>query len=157
MKKIFVLMAGIGLSLNAMAADDTGTAISSGTAIAATAAGCSLLGESVTINLSTSVAGAYACNTTDNVIGVATCHPTGRKGDVTVACIVGDGTTPVGSDPDCVDNDGDGDTATGTKVVQGGLAYTASSAGGRVTGTNAATCTVANPDVTAEAETAAGL
>ncbi|MDP2244447.1 hypothetical protein [Pseudomonas sp.] len=150
-KVIFGLVAGLAVSANVMAAD-AGAAIPSGTAIDTTvAAGCSLLSEAVVINLSNNVFGAYACNVVDNIIAVATCHPTGRKGPVTVACLT-DATTPV---PGCTATPDTGDAANaGTASVQGGLAYTGSSNGGRVGGTNAATC-VAGGNTIAEAAAAA--
>lgn len=151
-KVFFGLLAGLAMTTNAIAADG-GSAIPSGTAIDTTTAGCSLLSESVTINLSNGVFGAYACNIEDNVIGVATCHPTGRKGDVTVTCTVGATDAPEG----CTATADTGDAAdAGTAVVQGGLAYTASSQGGRVSGTNAANCITGGSTV-AEAQGAAGL
>ena len=66
-KAIFALVAGLSMTTQVIAAD-AGSAIPSGTAIPATTAGCSLLSEDVTINLSNNVFGAYACNITDNVV-----------------------------------------------------------------------------------------
>lgn len=150
-KVIFGLVAGLAVSANVMAAD-AGSAIPSGDAIDTTvAAGCSLLSEAVTINLSNNVFGAYACNVADNIIAVATCHPAGRKGDVTVACTVGATDAPEG----CTATADTGDAATaGTAVVQGGVTYTGSSQGGRIGGTNAAAC-VAGGNTIAEAVAAA--
>nr|WP_298135814.1 hypothetical protein [uncultured Pseudomonas sp.] len=153
MKKIiFGVMLSVGIVSGAFAADNAGTVIPSGTAITAgTGNDCSLLSEDVTINLSNNVFGAYACNTTDNVIGVATCHPTGRKGNVQVACDPTSASAPAG----CTATDASAPTV-GTATVQGGLAFTASTRGGSVTGTNAANC-VAGGSTTAEAATAADL
>ncbi|MGV0056708.1 hypothetical protein [Stutzerimonas sp. 381-2] len=149
-KAIFALVAGLSMTTQVIAAD-AGSAIPSGTAIPATTAGCSLLSEDVTINLSNNVFGAYACNITDNVIAVATCHPTGRKGNVTVSCDPTDANAPAG----CAAADAAAPTE-GTATVQGGLAFTASSRGGRVSGTAAANCVTGGSTV-AEAQAAAGL
>ncbi len=74
-------LAGLGLSMNASAAaignNQAGVTTTIGTGA------CSLLSESVDINLSSNVAGGYDCNTTYNVIGVGACHPNGRKPDDT--------------------------------------------------------------------------
>jgi len=154
-KVIFALVAGIAFSTSALAAD-AGAAITSGTAIDTTAgAGCSLLSEDVTINLSNSVFGAYACNVTDNVIGVATCHPTGRKGNVSVACDPTATQGQTGFVAGCTATAGAAANV-GTATVQGGLAFTASSQGGRVTGAEAANC-VTGGNTIAEAQGAAGL
>lgn len=161
-KLIFGVLASVFAS-GVMAADG-GEAISSGTAITADAAGCSLLSEQVTINLSSGVFGAYACNVVGNVIGVATCHPNGRKGDVTADCnpvaVAADPangvvayTPPAGCAVKPAPNT---DPTNGSVTVRGGLAYTASSRGGRVGGDNAANC-VAGGSTVAEAQTAAGL
>lgn len=151
-KVIFGVMLSVGVVGSTFAADDAGTVIPSGTAITAGAGNdCSLLSEDVTINLSNNVFGAYACNTTDNVIAVATCHPTGRKGNVQVACDPTDANAPEG----CAATDASAPTV-GTATVLGGLAYTASTSGGSVTGTNAENC-VTGGSTTAEAATAAGL
>lgn len=162
-KVIFGVMASVFVS-SAIAAD-TGSAISSGTAIPNEAAtGCSLLSEQVIINLSAGVFGAYACNTVSNVIGVATCHPNGRKGDVTVDC----DPVAVAADPDngvagytppagcAVKPAPNVDPNNGSVTVRGGLAYTASSQGGRVSGANAANCRAGGSTV-AEAQRAANL
>lgn len=161
-KVIFGVLASVFVS-GAMAAD-AGSAISSGTAISADAQGCSLLSEQVTINLSSGVFGAYACNVVGNVIGVATCHPNGRKGDVAADC----NPVPVVADPDAgivgytppagctVKPAPNTDPTNGTVTVRGGLAYTASSRGGRVGGDNAANCIAGGSTVT-EAQGAAGL
>lgn len=149
MKKNFMLaVAAFGFSLSALAADNAGTPIT--VAITPDAAGCSLLTEEVTINLSAGVFGSYACNTDDNLIGVATCHPNGRKGNVVVSCSVaaGNGCVATPDASDAADN--------GTITVQGGVAFTASSGGGTVNGAAAQNC-AAGGNVNAEAATAAQL
>lgn len=156
MKKVFFsLIAGVTISANVLAAD-AGAAITSGASIDTTAGnGCSLLSEDVTINLSNSVFGAYACNTVDNVIGVATCHPTGRKGNVSVPCDPTAAQGATGFVAGCTATAGAAANV-GTATVQGGLAFTASSQGGRVTGAEAANC-VTGGNTIAEAQDAAGL
>lgn len=147
MKKLLIsLFVGTACISSAFAADNTGTTM--GGPITTTQ--CSLLTEDVTINLSNAVFGAYACNTADNIIAVATCHPSGRKGPATVQCSVAAGQGCVATP--ATDDDPD----VGTRVVQGGVAYTGSTQGGRIQGTNAANCTNAG-NTTGEAEAAAGL
>lgn len=164
MKKVIFGILVSAIASSALAAD-AGAPITTGTAIDTTAAtGCSLLSEQVTVNLSTGVFGAYACNTVANVIGVATCHPNGRKGDVAVDC----DPVAVAADPDngiagnvppagCAMKPAPNvNPNNGTVNVRGGLAYTASSQGGRVGGANAVNCN-AGGNTTAEARTAARL
>lgn len=155
MKKVILGFAIAGLlATNAFAVDDAGTAFPVGRI---TMVDCSLLTEEVKVNLSANVFGAYACNTTSNVIGVATCHPNGRKGTVSVSCDpVGDpdADPAVPADENCTASTDD--PTSGTTSVQGGIAYRASSAGGRVSGTAAVNCAMGG-DTTSEAATAAGL
>lgn len=156
MKKLLLsIVLGFGLTGNLIAADNSGEDIVG----AITTTDCSLLTEDVTINLSAAVFGSYACNTADNVIGVATCHPQGRKGNVTVACdpVPNPTATPPYTPPEgCALRTGSTGPNDGEMTVQGGLAFTASSAGGRVQGAAAANCTTGG-NTNAEAEQAAGL
>ncbi|MCV2219319.1 hypothetical protein [Thauera sp. Sel9] len=156
MKKLLLSLAlGFGLAGNLMAADNAGTTIAG----AVTTTDCSLLTEDVRLNLSSAVFGSYACNTTDNVIGIATCHPQGRKGNVTVACdpVDNPAAIPPYTAPDgCTVRAGGTGPNDGEMTVQGGLAFTASSAGGRVQGEAAQNCTTGG-NTNAEAENAAGL
>lgn len=157
MKKTF-LVAALGFAISAtsaFAADNTGTVMSG--AVATT--DCSLLSEDVNINLSANVFGAYACNTADNVIAVATCHPNGRKGAVQVACdpVANPAATPPYTPPaGCAVRANPANPNDGVMTVQGGLAFTASTSGGSVQGANAENC-VTGGNTTAEAEDAAGL
>ncbi|QLF92945.1 hypothetical protein HW090_06955 [Pseudomonas sp. ABC1] len=64
------------------------TPISSGVPIQAGNAGCELLSEAVTINLSSNVYGAYHCDLDNNVIRIATCHKAGSRKKSTVNCAV---------------------------------------------------------------------
>ncbi|WP_457787989.1 hypothetical protein [Pseudomonas sp. PL-6] len=151
-KNLFALVVAAAFSAGVMAADNAGTALPDGN-IVPDATGCSLLTEAVRINTSSGVFGAYACNTVDNIVAIATCHPNGRKGDVTVSCTVGAPDAPTG----CTATPDTGDAAdAGTAVVQGGLAFTANSGGGAVQGTSAANCRTGG-NTTAEAAAAAGL
>jgi hypothetical protein len=161
-KLIFGLLASVVVS-NAMAVD-AGTALSGSQAVTPDAQGCSLLSEGVTINLSAGVVGAYACNTVSNVVGVAACHPNGRKGDVTSDC----DPVPVTADPangvagnvppvGCVLKTNPANANDGTVTVRGGIAYAASTSGGRVGGVNASACSGQNASTIDEAKTAAGL
>lgn len=164
MKKIIFGFLASVVASSALAAD-AGAPIASGTAIDTTAAaGCSLLSEEIRVNLSAGVFGAYACNTVSNVIGVATCHPNGRKGDVAVDCDpvarAADavaGTAAYVPPAGCVVKPAPNTIPTnGSLTARGGLAYTASSQGGRVGGANATNCN-AGGNTTPEARRAAGL
>lgn len=161
-KSFFALMLVTGFIANANATDNAGTVITSGTPIPVTALGCSLLSEAVAINTSTGVFGAYACNTVRNIISVSTCHPNGRKGTVTVNCLVGSPGAPANCAPTvagCATDNTDPQKpvyCAGTGTVLGGVTNVATTAGGRVGGVPAANC-VANGSTTAEAAAAAGL
>ncbi len=158
-KKIIAFLVAAGVSAGVVAADNQGTAIPANGVVATTA--CSLLSEDVVLNLSAGVKGSYACNTANNVVAVAACHPNGRKQGVSVDCDPvaraadapgGEYTPPQGcalkTNPTS-DNDG-------TMIVSGGVTYTASSRGGRVQGVQAIGCT-ASGNVNTEVATAAGL
>ncbi|MDX1724042.1 MAG: hypothetical protein R3355_13180 [Pseudomonas sp.] len=155
MKSIkFGVLLSLAISGVAFATDDAGTAIVSGESITNTAADCSLLSEPVTINLSSGVVGAYACDTTDNVIAVAACHPSGRK-TVTFDCDPSLATDATGYVAGC---EAVGTSTTvGTYTADAGVAYVASTSGGRVAGVAAEGCTGTGAVTTAEAETAAGI
>lgn len=150
--KVLAVLAGMGFSVCAMAADNAGTPFTSGEEILNTAAGCSLLSEAVRINLSNNVYGSYACATASNRIAVATCHPNGQKGTWSVPTLI--------PDPNWVDP-GDGSTAPMVagpdQQMTGGRAYTASSDGGTVLPTNSTNCVVTGGNVNAEAAARAGL
>lgn len=162
-KNFFALAILASFSFGAVAADNAGTAIPDNGLIQAAAAGCSLLTEDVTLNLSNNVFGAYACNTAANIVAIATCHPNGRKGNIAVDCDpvaraesspgAGDGYTPPQGCTLKSNNQGPND---GTMTVQGGLAFSASSRGGRVQGVSAQNCRTGG-NTTAEAATAANL
>ena len=157
--KIVALMLAAGFSMSAVAADNVGTTIPGDGRL--TTVDCSLLTEDVTLNLSSNVFGSYACNTAGNIVAVATCHPNGRKGNVAVDCDpvardetapgLGDGYTPPNG---CAVKANPQTPNDGTMNVQGGLAFSASSRGGRVQGVAAQNCRTGGNTNTEAAEAA---
>lgn len=147
MKKITVIFAAAVAFASSSA---FATVITSGTPIQAGNQGCQLLGEAVTVNLSSNVYGAYNCNVANNTIRVATCHKGGSRKQATIACAVVDIIPPAagGGDPTTVYNDA---SCTGTpgQTFQSnslGKGFQASTAGGSVAATNlAAVCESATP------------
>ena len=124
------------------------TEITSGTPIQAGNQGCDLLAEAVTINLSTNVNGAYACNSANNTIRVATCHSGGSRKSGTIACAVVNvipgvgGGLPVNeyNDPEC-----DGTPDQTFDSSSSGKGFQASTAGGSVAATSlGSACTSAS-------------
>lgn len=75
MKKHLSILAACML----VATGASATALTQGGATTVSTTNCPLLKEGVTLNLSKDVAGAYACESSTNVIAVSTCHPNGRK------------------------------------------------------------------------------
>ncbi|WP_341303783.1 hypothetical protein [Pseudomonas sp. TMP25] len=78
------------------------TEIESGVEI--TVADCAVLGESVRLNLSRGVAGAYECSEANNSINVGACHEAGSRTDQLACAQVGiDPATldPLYNDPAC--------------------------------------------------------
>lgn len=155
-KNILALLVSLSVvSTVSVAADNAGTVIN-GT-VAAT--DCTLLTEDVTLNLSQSVFGAYACNTNNSVISVATCHPTGRKGNVVVPCdpVADPAKSPAYVPPaGCAVKVGGAGPNDGQMTVKGGLTFTANTGGGTVQGVAAQNCKTGG-STTAEAAKAAGL
>jgi len=82
------IVAAIILSASAFSAPAFATAITSGTPIQPGNAGCELLAEAVTINLSSNVYGAYNCDKSNNTIRVGTCHKGGSRKQATINCAV---------------------------------------------------------------------
>lgn len=78
MKKIAALLFGIALSPSIFAAAIAPNASAADRLISHTD-DCTLLAEDVTVNLSRDVPAGYTCNTVNNVIAFAACHPNGRK------------------------------------------------------------------------------
>ncbi len=152
MKFGIVLAAFLSFSTSSWSADNGSAALTSGTAVAATAAGCSLLNEEVKVNLSKDVIAAYACNTVANRIAIATCHPSGLKSTFNVQPLIDDPNyTGTGTPPKIPD-----ETAAPISVT-GGKAFTASTDGGQVLGTNSRNCLAVGGTATTEAAERAGL
>ncbi|WP_313285686.1 hypothetical protein [Stutzerimonas kunmingensis] len=89
---------------------------------------CSLLGDSVSLNLSANVQGAYNCHKDDNSIRVATCHVAGSRKDTTIKCVkIG------GTDADPIYNVSSCASATAEVEVKNSFrAFGASTTGGSV-------------------------
>ena len=87
MKKYLI---GLAMATSIFAANGYAAEIKSGTPITADAAGCELLSQKVTINLSSNVFGAFSCQKANNVIKVATCHKGGNRKIETIKCAVVD-------------------------------------------------------------------
>lgn len=87
---------------------------------------CSLLGSTVTINLSANISAAYQCDVADAAIRIGTCHAAGSRAEKTVTC-VNSGTVdaPVWNHADC-----DANTTSVTFADFSG--FQASSTGGSV-------------------------
>lgn len=102
MKKIInalLIASGIFVSfgVQAQTALKTAGATSIGPESATTAdETCDLLGETVTINLSKAVHGAFVCDEATNAVTIATCHETGSRKPATVQCVT------LGEGPDAV-------------------------------------------------------
>lgn len=148
MKKIvasFIVTAGI------FSAPAFATPITSGTPIQAGNQGCALLGEAVTISLSSNVFGAYNCDVANNTIRVATCHKGGSRKQATIACAVvnvipgqnGAADTIVMNDDSCPTTNFENSTFTSSSLGKG---FLASTAGGSVAAASlGAICDSANP------------
>ena len=86
MKNILITLvaatAGVAFSMSASAATQASVMAEGANAIGTAATGadnCALLDEAVSINISKSVIGAVVCDDASNGVGVALCHPNGRK------------------------------------------------------------------------------
>lgn len=129
------------------AADNTIAVIPAGY-IENTTAGCSLLKDRVTINTSGGVTLVYNCLTTAVKINVGGCHASGSAKPTTLTC-VSTGTDTTGAatynDSSCTDA-GQQTTPRQTFTIAGRRAYTGSTAGGSVGGTDlgSTTCDVAS-------------
>lgn len=133
-KQLIALLAGMTVSMGAMAAADSGTLNSGastpiGTATSGETNTCSLLGDSVTVNLSANVEGAFECDFANSAIRIATCHIGGSRAEQTDTC------ADVSADP----NDGNvewnipGCTTVGEDITYTDrTAFVANSAGGGV-------------------------
>lgn len=160
-KNILALMLMASVSFSAVAKDDDAEAIPTNGLIAATTAGCGLLSEDITLNLSSGVLGAYGCNVSDNIISIAACHVNGRKGNVAIDCdpVAREavGTTSAYTPPSgCAKKSNAVSDNDGTMTITGGVTYTANTRGGKIQGVEAENC-IASGDTTAEAKEAAAL
>ena len=123
MKSKFIavaLVSGLMASLGAYAEPIvSGAAIDNGD--------CVLLGETVTLNLSNNVSGAYNCVEATSTITLGACHASGSRNPTTVNCVnsAAPGDAPVWNDTSCQDA---GDTFEITDF----RGFRASSQGGRV-------------------------
>src|SRR5690606_26613968 len=111
---------------------DGPTAISSGTTISPTGENnCSILGDSVKLNLSKGVHGAFNCDEARNAINVGACHESGsRSTSLTCAQIgVDESDNPVFNDPGCAGQDAGHVLTVDTASYRG---FRASSTGGTV-------------------------
>ncbi len=102
MKKNLLTLFAISAALFASSAMAAPTAIESGEAITTTE--CAILGDTVRLNLSKGVHGAYNCDETQNAINVGACHESGsRSTSLTCAQIGVDSTSgdPIFNDPGC--------------------------------------------------------
>ncbi|TBV14044.1 hypothetical protein [Stutzerimonas kirkiae] len=112
--------------------------ISSGVPIQAGNTGCELLSEAVTINLSSNVYGAYACDLDNNVIRIATCHKAGSRKKSTINCAIVNvnGGANEWNDTSCSDSKAEaaanGGTAHTFETDDKGKAFSASTSGGIV-------------------------
>ena len=85
LKTLVAGVAGIAFSMSASAATQDSTMGPGANAIATAVVGtsaadtCALLDESVSINISKDVLGSVVCDDSANGVGVALCHPNGRK------------------------------------------------------------------------------
>lgn len=122
------------------------TAIVSGGDI--TSADCTLIGTTIRVNLSNDVNGAYECDQLATTVNLATCHESGSRAPLVVACVnsAAAGAPAVYNDASCPG--GDGSAAAGEFTIADFRGYAASSQGGGVAASDlGGACT----DATAEA------
>jgi hypothetical protein len=122
------------------AADDAVTQISSGVYTENTPAGCSLLRDRVTVNVSTGVALVYNCITASVKVNLASCHASGSAKPTNIPCVVtgDDGTPaalPVYNGADCTAEGQLTDPVQQTSIA-GRRGYVASTIGGSAGGTD---------------------
>lgn len=128
-----VLLAALGFSSGAFAAAN----IPTGGPVTTDA--CPLLSESVTINLSSNVQGAFSCDVETGAIKVATCSEAGSRKVTTQPCT--STPAPTTDDPDAVEwNNASCSESTPTFVTgTEGVGFFATSKGGQVAAKNMAT------------------
>ncbi|MBK3749473.1 hypothetical protein [Stutzerimonas balearica] len=131
-KNLLVLAVTSAVFFASSAMADGPTAISSGNTIAPTGANnCSILGDSVKLNLSKGVHGAFNCDEARNAINVGACHESGsRSTSLTCAQIgVDSSDNPVFNDPSCAGQAAGAVITVSTASYRG---FRASSTGGTV-------------------------
>ena len=160
MKKIIAtigLIAGMSFSISAA---NAATAVTYGaTAGSVTPALCAPLGSTVTLTNSAGVSGSYRCSEAYNLITVATCHNGGSAKPSTVTCeftqssdpalvtmVLTDATTGYYNDDTCVEPAAG--EAEGTFETSARKAYSASSAGGTISGVDLGEGTACTSDAT---------
>ena len=131
----------VGTCLIASSSVMAATALSAGSSSSVATANCTLLSESVTVNLSSNVSAAYECYEATSDIRIATCHKGGSRKETTASCeyTACDAANEDGSQDNCTSNDtscGTSSPATGTEVPTFTYvdysAFVASSTGGSV-------------------------
>lgn len=140
MKKTISALIVTGLASTSgltFAADDVVTQISSGVYTENTTAGCSLLRDRVTVNVSTGVTMVYNCITDAVKVNLGSCHSSGSAKPTNVACVVTgeniDGPTYNGAD--CTADGVLADPPQQTSIA-GRRGFTASTIGGSAGGTD---------------------
>nr|WP_156886274.1 hypothetical protein [Pseudomonas alcaliphila] len=145
MKKNLLALFAASVVVFASSAMAAPAAIQSGTDITTT--NCTILGDTVKLNLSKGVRGAYNCDETRNAINVGACHETGSRSTSLVCAQIGVNqadNTPVFNDAQC-NATNVGETVTVTAPSYRG--YRASSTGGSVGAQSlSANCTVGVPE-----------
>lgn len=148
-KKIIASLVLVGVSSVAFAADNSVTQLSSGAYVENTTAGCSILRDRVTVNLSVGVTGVYNCLTASSKVNIGACHASGSQKPTDIPCVV---TGDDGGTPPVATYNGANCTAAGqlttpvqTTSIAGRRGYTGSTTGGSVgqTSLGATTCTTA--------------
>ncbi|SUD41642.1 Uncharacterised protein [Ectopseudomonas mendocina] len=102
MKKNLLALFAASAVVFASSAMAAPTEIESGKEITTT--NCTILGDTVKLNLSKGVRGAYNCDETRNAINVGACHETGSRSSTLVCAQIGvaaNGTDPVFNDAAC--------------------------------------------------------
>lgn len=121
-----VLAAVAGVSANAANVAQKAAFTGQGTV---SGAECNMIGDTVTLNLSSGVQGVYKCDEPNSVITVAACHETGSRKPKTVDCAVdpSDTATPATKflPAGCSD-------ATGTLTISDYSGFKAGSNGGTI-------------------------
>ncbi|MNF50702.1 hypothetical protein D3C84_320040 [compost metagenome] len=119
-----LFFAGMGASVVASAANQAADAGFEGQGIVSSTE-CALLADTVTLNLSKNVVGAYSCDEATSVIVVAACHKGGSRSEKQVACTTDPNDNTKFLPAGCT-------AATGTVPVTDYVGYSAGSNGGSI-------------------------